>query len=360
MPSSGSAQTPVSNTGLNCQRQANELEMSSNLFIRVDTVSGVCRNVPNVADAIHIINLLEKTFDDSVQFRPELSTNMGKRWDGHSTASLRGLKFWWQAPQPGQPGQLMMYLGGSVLSAASHTAAHDVFCYLRYAYALECKRIDIALDDHDRIASLDDVRAASVDGNYAYVHRSKIIQEGPRKGVKGETIYFGSPKSDKLLRIYDKTVESNGEIDAIRWEAQYRDEKANMIFYRWLDFQPNDLDAASSSFLASVVTGCVHFCDRTDDEAHIDRCPLLDWWAVFLEHTSQGIRIPCVKKVPLLQRSLDWLQKSVFPTIAMVSAIFKDGFDAWLESCLHEGDSRLSSKHNNIILMSAADGWGLA
>jgi len=352
--------TPVSNTGYNCQTEANHLKLSLQLSLRVDTIAAVCRNVPSVADAIHIIGLLEKTFDDRVEFRPELSTSMGKKWDGHSTSSLRGLKFWWQAPQPGQPGQLMMYLGGSVLGAASHEAAHDVFCWLRCAYGAECKRIDIAIDDHDRVVSMDDVRAASIDGNYAYVHRSKIITEGPRKGVNGETIYFGSPQSDKVLRVYDKTIESDGEIDAIRWEAQYRDDKANKIFEKWLEFDPKDIGTHSAQFLASTVTGCVSFCDRSDDEAHIERCALLPWWEKFLELTAKGVRIIVAKKKAILEDTLNWLNRQVMPGLAMVKKIFGDGFDSYLDSEIAGGEKRQNSRHKAIIEHSKQDGWALA
>ena len=316
--------------------------------------------MPDVAAAIHIIGLLEKTFDDSVQFRPELSTTMGKKWDGHSIGSLRGLKFWWQAPQPGQPGQLMMYLGGGVLSAATHEATHDVFGYLYYGFGLEFKRIDIAIDDYERAVSIDEVRAASVDDNFAYVDRSKIITEGPRKKQKGETIYFGSPKSDKLLRVYDKTIESNGEIDAIRWEAQYRDEKAHKIGSAWLSFEPKQLETDSAQFLASTVTGCVTFCDRSDDEAHIDRCPLLPWWERFLELTAKGVRIIVARKKPLLEDTFNWLNRQVFPGLAMVKNILADGFQSYIDSEIAGGEKRQNSRHKAIIEQSKHDGWGLA
>jgi DNA relaxase NicK len=252
----------------------------------------------------------------------------------------------------------MMYLGGTVLGSATHEAAHDVFCYLRYAYGLECKRIDLALDDYEKSVSMEELEAASRAGDYAYAHRSKIIEEGPRKGVNGKTVYFGSPKSNKLLRVYDKTVESDGAIDAIRWESQFRDSQADQIFGNWVNMAPSELATKGTAFLAEVVVGTVQFCDRSDEsEEHISNCPELPWWTAFKQRVGQGVRITAAKKKPLLEDSLNWITRAVMPKLSMVRKIFAEGFQAYFESEMSAGEKRHNYSHKAIIEQSKLDGW---
>jgi hypothetical protein len=347
-------QTPVSNTGLNSQ------ELSKGVALRVDTLSGVCRAVPTLGDAYRIIALLEDVFADKVEFRPELATHMGRRWDGHSTTSLKGLKFWWIWPKAPDQGQLMVYLGGKVLSGASMAQAHDVLSYLAAVYGFECKRIDVAIDDFDKKTPLVEVERAAREGNYAYTNSYQVIESAKRGAAPGRTIYFGSSKSDKRIRCYDKAIESEGKIDAIRWEVQLRDEKAAITCRQWLEMTPKQALDEGPQFLASLVTGAVRLCDRTGDDPNIERCPLLSWWEDFCNRTATGLRVTLPTKTPLLERSLKWLSDQVAPTIALIEKVFGEGFDPYLQALLAEGVERHGSRHRSIMLAAAGEGWQAA
>ena len=99
-------------------------------------------------------------------------------------------------------------------------------------------RIDIAIDDigtnYYSLRELSDIV-----NNDLYVSRfrtvNEIVQRRNRQ-VSGRTIYFGSRKSDYMLRIYDKQLEQNEKLIAsgsapleytwVRWELEIKDKRA--------------------------------------------------------------------------------------------------------------------------------------
>jgi hypothetical protein len=347
--------TPVSNTGLKWQ---NASKVGPDLTVKIDTFAGICRNVPDLSTAYHIINLLEQAFDDRVEFRPDLSGFNGRRWDGTTISSLRGLRFWWDSPKGSTPGQLFFTLGGKVLAAATYKEIHDVLGYLFAAFNLEAKRLDIALDDYAKSIEFDEVEDAIRGGNFAYFRKSKKVEGLAGEGRDlGNTIYCGSTSGNKLVRYYNKAVESEGEIDAYRWEVQFRDEHAQTIFSHWAQVDPAEAEAKGPQFLSSMVTGSVHFCDRSVGDGHIDRCPVLGWWAQLLDRAAQGVRLAISKKQPLLERTLEWLNRQVFPQMAVVKKVFGQGFSDYFEAELAGGESRHGSRHRAIIELARKEGW---
>lgn len=337
--------TPPSNTGLNSQN------LQSDLSIRVDWCSLALREVPSLAAALEIIDLVQQVFDEAIEFHPDLPTSMGKRWDGHSPKSLRGTRLWWERPREDKPGTLLISLPGAVLAAATYQDAHDCLQLLAGAYGGECKRFDIALDDYAKEIPLDEVEAAARGGHYAYAE-SHQFQESARRGqssTPGKTIYLGSAQSDKRIRFYDKTVQSDGEIDAIRLEVQFRDDRANKVFQGWLDFDPDAVIDGGVPYLGAVVMGAIRFCDRSSGEKNIDRCPVLHWWAALEARVAQGLRVPCVQQPKSLERSQRWIEFQVMPTLAMLHDCNPDGFNAYVDALVALGRERYSFMHRAII-----------
>ena len=90
-------------------------------------------------------------------------------------------------------------------------------------------RIDIACDLEDEEVSFDKLRKYSE--NELYVCKSKVFPKIIYK--REECIYFGSEKSNRLLRIYNKALEQNLDIYWIRLEFQLRNECAMSWFLNW-------------------------------------------------------------------------------------------------------------------------------
>jgi len=339
-------ETPASNTGLNSQK------LQPDLSIRVDTLAIVFRQVPDLGAALSIKELLELTFDESIEFHPDLPDTNGKPWDGHSTDSLRGTRLWWDNPTEDKPGQLYCYLGGAVLGAATHKAAQDTLACLSAMYGGECKRFDVALDDYAKKIPLDqveaDIRAANVSGV-----RSFTVTESGRIGesATGKTIALGSPQSDKRLVIYDKSVESGGEIDAIRMEVRFRDKKADLAFKGWIDFDAGAVDLAAPQYLAALVTGAVKFCDRSQGDKNIDRCPMLSWWQELVDRAAQGIKVAAPRVVKTLEKAMAYVDHQVGPTLAMLRLALGETFGPMIEAVVNDSIERLRPRHYAIIAL---------
>lgn len=338
--------TPSSNTGLNSQ------SLGRSLTCRVDTCSFVLRSVPDLATAYQVISGFEALFHERVEFRPELSVTNGKRYAGSTKTSVRGLRFWWNWPEHGDDGELLVYIPGQCFRQCTDSEARELIGLYYHQYGGEFTRVDIALDDWEKRISFETVASAIESGNYARFRRAHEYR-GLGSDTDGHTLYMGSPQSDKFVRYYDKYAESGGELDCYRWEVQFRRGKANAAGWNWLQL-PLDDEVNAAQELAAHVTGAVHFCDREAGDKNIDRCPLLPWWAALLSGIRDGIRLSSPKRKPLLDRSLRWLQEQVAPTLAVVREVFEDGFETLLQGLLDEGKSRFGSRHRGLILDAIA------
>lgn len=101
-------------------------------------------------------------------------------------------------------------------------------------------RLDVAYDDHTGILDIDEIIQDT--RRKEYVSKSdywEIVESS-----KGQTLQFGSPQSDTLIRIYDKARERNcpaGE-HWIRCELQLRRERA--VAFSRLGFRSASVSAA--------------------------------------------------------------------------------------------------------------------
>jgi DNA relaxase NicK len=94
-------------------------------------------------------------------------------------------------------------------------------------------RLDVRADDYGRRMSPRGLVAMLSDRERAecVIGRTRFWRQVSGSAAIGEpagepTLYIGSCASARQLRVYDKRQESGGEIDAIRWELQMRDEAA--------------------------------------------------------------------------------------------------------------------------------------
>lgn len=344
-------QTPPTNRGLNSQ------ELSESLKVRVDYLTGVCKNVPSLEAAQAIIDMLCETFDDRVDFRPDERGKSGRYWDGHSVSAVRGLMFHWDRPTEDKPGALRVQASGSVLAAATHDACHDAFRYLAAAYGFEFTRLDSAIDDHAGLLNLAEIEAAARAYNFAGASRRKIVDSACRGEEPGVCVYIGSAHSDKQTRFYNKAVEQKVDGHWVRAETQFRGALAKAAGAGWLAIPSDRLSSEGARYLTALVTGAVTFCDRSSADPNIDRLPVLEWWRRFIAATVSGIRIAASKPVPLLERSMAWLESQVAPTAALIQDIIGDGFGVFMDTILSGGRARHGPRHRAMKDLAAAGNW---
>ena len=227
--------------------------------------------------------------------------------------SVFGTNFDWEGAKPGTRGQLYATVANSAqgielavnwaedyreeseyrLSIPGAPIAHcsypRFFELCKYLHDLggRCSRFDWCVDDYDRLLDIFVVASScerdcySRVGEYRYYQRKKSGEF-----AVGRTIYLGSSSSDKQIRIYDKNVQSKGEIDSIRYEVQWRSSRAETIF--GLYSSCGDLESGSVD-MCDFALGAVDFVERSSTV--LSRCKRLPWWEEFCRRVGNSRKL---------------------------------------------------------------------
>lgn len=205
-------------------------------------------------------------------------------------------------------------------------------------YKCNVSRIDIATDDitysesEKSYLDLDVITKAILDceftSPFAIKQRIKSFgvtfiesQRAKLCGLKGDTIYLGSRKSNTFCRIYDKLAQSkakNMPIDEkinhwVRFELEFKGCNAMSVAEHIVSLE----DDVFSLWYSELVNNYIRFIDVTENNiSNYSRCPSKKWWLDFVG-TVEKHRLYHVKPVEnAFDRSLRWQKKSVFPSIA--------------------------------------------
>lgn len=118
-----------------------------------------------------------------------------------------------------------------------------ISCIMQLLKSRNCKlsRIDLAYDDYTKTYTPHDYGRLWYEERFATKFRSFRFNSSQQ--TKGGTFYLGSRRNQKMLRIYDKDYESQGEIPAIRYEFELHGDNANDMMNYFLD--NSTLDFAS-------------------------------------------------------------------------------------------------------------------
>lgn len=203
-------------------------------------------------------------------------------------------------------------------------------------------RLDVCLDDYVRRVNFETVKAAGDCGYYRLVSSFKSIQSAVMVGIDARenreslvgTCYFGN--SDKILRFYN--AEAVHGIEADRWELQLRNELAQSAFNVYLE---------DPTCLPTFVTGSVDFGTLGN---HYDNFRRFQWWQSLIDEVGNAVPVPRTPYHPDLTRSIDWLARSVAPTLAVLRFGLGDcNFETLLSHICYQGFSRLKPYHRQWI-----------
>ncbi len=149
-------------------------------------------------------------------------------------------------------------------------------------------RLDVAYDDFIGLLDIQRLYGDAMSHNYVTkFHRVDFVfsRDDRDDVVEGYTLYFGSPSSDIMFRIYDKRAEQQIISDCdhwVRFEMQLRNDRAA--------FFCNSLSAgiAINELYFNVVNNYLRFVVPSDTDDNRSRWALADYWANFLQ--SYGIQ----------------------------------------------------------------------
>lgn len=164
----------------------------------------------------------------------------------------------------------------------------------------------------------------------------------------GSTCKIGSRSSDRMVRIYDQH-------GYVRCELQLRKERADWAFRHLLWFQSSsgaeprpfaDAEVEARGLLRDYVD----FVDRESD-SNMTRREALPWWSTFIEGAAK-VRHVIARAARSLERSREWIESKVRPTIAMVMAVASSegkSMADWCMDVLQNGSRRWSAWQHSLV-----------
>jgi len=255
-----------------------------------------------------------------------------------------GARVWWDAP--GRE-DIHVSLPGQACGIAGALQLRN---YLQHVMVVGGKatRIDLALDDYCRIVAPGDVLVA-LQGPDRVTHAQQyLIQQGGRVGscdLTGATVYLGAPSSRQRLRVYDKGLESGGEMDCIRWELESRKEAAETLV----------ADLAHREWGHVAVGRLVGFVDFREAAAHseVEKRPRLAWFAELV--ALAGKASAYLPKAPrTVEQVVQWLSWAVGPTLAVAMRFWKGDLGELID-IIRDGERRWKPKHRAMLAVSGVD-----
>jgi hypothetical protein len=133
-----------------------------------------------------------------------------------------------------------------------------------------------------------------------------------------------------------------------RWETEYKGASADSRFrflcewYRSYHSEEDILLALQAFMVDFIFTGYQFFSQRLN--ASLQRKNIVcEWWTSFLSLINHvALKLPTVRPVRTIAKTIAWLEKSVAPSIALLRRYMGGRFTDWLNSLYISGDARLS------------------
>lgn len=326
--------TPSSNTGLNGER--------SRIAARIHWLQGTIRQCSQ-PDLERLRNYLAAIFRDEWTVNEDQGETHGIRYESSARSGAGMRMCWTMDPETGWC-RAWWSLTGSVLDRVPLEDVGRVARALLLEWGAGITRYDAAIDDYARRCSPMDAIAAAMRGDLHGAQKWELIASGVR-GHYAATGYFGSRSSDKLVRCYDKWEESDGEIDAIRWEVQYKDELADAALRDVVSRHRDDGGQFLAALIARQVAGAIDFRDAQSGRRADERTRLA-WWQSIVDDCAGTIRITVSRITSALEEKLVWLHKQVAPTLAQLFEAAPHVFSRIVHQLRRQGRERLTPAQN--------------
>lgn len=203
-------------------------------------------------------------------------------------------------------------------------------------------RLDLAIDDIGGLYfSVKDVEDYYISGQVVSKLRGARSTHGLGmfSGI-GHTLYFGSGKSDVMLRVYDKQAEMNRflpddskiEFPWIRWELETKKDRAESISSMIRS------GLSLGAVAVGVLGGYVRIINL--DDSNRSRCSLLEKWRMFMSD-MQVLKLRQIKYEKTLDEKREWVKRQVMPTLTAI--ILADGGSLeFVENNMEQGLNRMN------------------
>lgn len=247
-----------------------------------------------------------------------------------------GVQIWWEAP--GRSDTHFSLPGKACQIAGDRRLRHLLNFAL--AHGGKATRCDINIDDYDRRIIPGEVEVALQGADPVTHARKGLVQRGFDVGssdLTGQTVYLGQPSSRQRLRVYDKGLESRGEMDCVRWELQSRHEAADSLIRLLAD--------PKKQWSPVVASRLVSFVDFRDASAHseVEKRPRLAWYERLIRGAEKASAYP-VKAARTAFEVVDWVEHAIAPSLAVAMSVFKGDLGEFV-GLIDRGRSRWKPRH---------------
>lgn len=289
-----------------------------------------------------------------------------RQWRGYGIVygGLHGVLLGFREREDGVP-ELHLDVPAAVLEGMDLEALQAFLLCVGW-YAQNVTRCDLTLDDWCKVITPFELDVLTSGGADPYalnkaqcvtrVQQSTFMRSKGPKG--GDTWYLGGSKGDARLRVYDKARESEGEVDAIRWELQLRGDRAKDAVVM-LAFESHARGGDLSEVMGEVIQKqLVRFVDfrKRDQDSNISRCDRLTWFCALVEGADKAR--PVVVKPPLtVERMHDYADKALPSWLATLAdsapLVVGVSSESWILAMLNKGREKRSARHS--LALSSAD-----
>ena len=227
-------------------------------------------------------------------------------------------------------------------------------------------RFDIYYDDYCKVVSPRRVYDLCEAGLVGVPKIKKMRPDGNHDLGTGKsmgwTTYFGSEKSDKQFRYYDKCLESDGQQDCYRLELEGKGQYANEFAPYMLEALERAMNCDSVADSVSVLKdaykallkGSISFHElppgtdpRNLPQNWAARTPKTWWWKEMMAGLEPA-KLTLDRVEPSLEKSVAWIKSQVAPSLALIRSVFGRWgipFTSWLHRALDDGEERWKDKH---------------
>ena len=181
-------------------------------------------------------------------------------------------------------------------------------------------RVDVALDDHAGLLSLPIIREKMQKRELATHYKKgrgmwecSLADEEGAAGLDAgtaETLYLGRRDGMSMVRFYDWQAKHGGDESFVRCELELHKRYAHKLAERLAAGTDIGIMAAS------VIKAKVLF-KEPGEEAQKTRWQTCEWWDKFLG-AVEAVKLSVRPVAATLNRKLDWVMKSVAPTLAFL------------------------------------------
>jgi phage replication initiation protein len=131
----------------------------------------------------------------------------------------------------------------------------------------------------------------------------------------GDTLYLGSRSSDFFIRVYDKDLESEGQIKGTRLEMVLKDDKANEFVRNYLDAKESETFNNLSFLSSKVLNNYLRFISKS--ASRNERCDTAKWWLEFTG-TLEKLSLGKGKGKMTLEKVCKWLEHQVCSSMKLI------------------------------------------